>query len=308
MANVKCPVCAHPGSSEYLRVPGFHSPDRAEYSLRRCGGCGLIILDPRPGAEQLLSLNNDHFSAPSPGPGRMSRYPRLRRLWHSFSGEYLARFLAEASGRVLDVGCGFGSLMAELRAKGCRPSGLDPNPAACVCCRDSGLDVICAPLENTGIATGSFDGAVMWHSIEHLPDPAAALAEIARVLKPGGVLTVYCPNAESYAASFFGACWQGWDPPFHLWHFTAGVLRRLAERNGFKTISVSTATPEFFSLQSLARVRTAAPGTRLAALPPGLLRSLPARIALMAVLRVLDAAMPRRGECIRARFIKEGRS
>jgi SAM-dependent methyltransferase len=264
------------------------------------------MLDPRPEPQELLRLNAAHFSAPPAGLSRISRYPRLRRLWHSFSGEYLARFLSESGGRVLDVGCGFGSLMEEMRATGCVPSGLDPSPEACGHCRSRGFEVICAPLENTGIAAASYDGAVMWHSIEHLPDPRAALAEIVRVLKPGGTLTVYCPNAGSYAAAFFGACWQGWDPPFHLWHFTPVALKRLVEESGFETIDINTATPEFFSLQSLARVRTLTPGSLLGRLPAGFMRSLPVRMALMAFMRVLDAAMPLRGECIRARFIIRG--
>jgi len=261
------------------------------------------MLDPRPSTEELLRLTILHFSPPESFHGGMSRYPRLRRLWHALSGEYLAQFLADSRGRVLDAGCGFGGLMEELRASGCEPTGIDPNPDACAYCRSRGFPVICGPLERTALPDKSFDGAVLWHVIEHLPDPRVALTEIARLLKPGGTLTVYCPNAGSYAASFFGTCWQGWDPPFHLFGFTPDTLGRLMSGSGFERVSMSTASAEYFSLHSIAYLRTARPGHILARIPPSFLRSLPGRMVLMVIMRALDAVMPGRGECIRARFI-----
>lgn len=300
--NVECPVCAQTRWRAYMQIKGFHHP--VDYSLHRCDGCGLIMLDPRPSMEELLCLSNSHFSAPAASLSRMSRYPHLRRIWHSFSGEYLAEFLSFSRGRVLEVGCGFGGLMDELIAAGCDAVGVEPNPDACDHCRSRGLNVTCGVFEQTGLPDASFDGAVLWHVIEHLPDPRAALAEIARLLKPGGTLTIYCPNAQSYAASFFGACWQGWDPPFHLFNFTTATLARLVRENGFDTVSMRTASAEYVSLQSIANIRTARAGHLLRRIPPGFLRSLPGRVALMLLMRVFDAIMPQRGECIRARFVR----
>lgn len=302
MHNIPCPVCSSLIRSQYMRVPAFHQSDRTEYLLCRCGTCGLIILDPRPSKEELMRLTREHFSA-SPPISFMSRYPRLRRLWNAFSGEFLAEFLSFSKGRVLDAGCGFGSLMDELAAAGCEPVGIEPNPDACEHCGKRGLNVICGVFERTGLPSASFDGAVLWHVIEHLPDPRAALAEIARLLKPGGALTIYCPNAQSYLASFFGGEWQGWDPPYHLLGFTPITLRRLVEESGFKIISMNTSSPEFFSIQSLARTRKVTPESFLARVPPRLVRSLPVRIVMMVLFRILDAVMPQRGECIRARLV-----
>lgn len=302
--NLECPVCSQTSRSAYVQIKGFHHP--VNYSLRRCDGCGLIMLDPRPPLEELLRLNLSHFSAPAASLSRMSRYPRLRSIWHSFSGEYLAEFLSFSRGRVLDVGCGFGGLMDELIAAGCDPVGIEPNPIACDHCRSRGLNVVRGVFERTGLPAASFDGAVLWHVIEHLPDPRAALAEIAGLLKPGGTLTIYCPNAQSYATSFFGACWQGWDPPFHLFGFTPATLLRLMAENGFEAVSMHTATTEYLSLQSIAHIRTARPGHILGRIPPGFLRSLAGRMVLMLLMRVLDAVMPQRGECIRARFVLRG--
>ncbi|MFA6434225.1 MAG: class I SAM-dependent methyltransferase [Elusimicrobiales bacterium] len=306
MNSAECPVCRHPAASAYMRVRGFQAPEAAEYSLVRCGGCGLIRLSPRPSTDELLRLNRSHFSAPSARLSVISRYSRLRRLYHSFSGEYLAEFLAGSRGRILDAGCGFGGLMEELRACGCEPAGIEPNPEACAHCRSRGFPVSCAPLERTGLPAGSFDGAVLWHVLEHLPDPRAALAEISRLLKPGGTLTVYCPNIRSYAAEFFGASWQGLDPPFHLLHFTPETLERLMRESGFEPVYIRTSSADYFLPHSLAHLRAARPGDLPGRLPPAFLRSLPGRMLLMTLMRALDAVMPRRGECIRARFVLRG--
>ncbi|MGU3544070.1 class I SAM-dependent methyltransferase [Methylobacterium sp. A52T] len=109
-----------------------------------------------------------------------------------------------AGKRVVDIGCGPGTLARRLVDAGARVTGIDPGTAALARARDA------VPEARFEAATGealpfpdaSFDGAVMLNSLHHVPDPAAALAEAARVLVPGGLLVVVEPLAEG---SFFDA-------------------------------------------------------------------------------------------------------
>jgi ubiquinone/menaquinone biosynthesis C-methylase UbiE len=109
-----------------------------------------------------------------------------------------------AGKRVVDIGCGPGTLARRLVDAGARVTGIDPGAAALARARDA------VPEARFEAATGealpfpdaSFDGAVMLNSLHHVPDPAAALAEAARVLAPGGLLVVVEPLAEG---SFFDA-------------------------------------------------------------------------------------------------------
>jgi SAM-dependent methyltransferase len=75
--------------------------------------------------------------------------------------------------------------------------------------------------------------AVLFHVLEHLPDPAALLREVGRVLGPGGDLVILVPNAASLQARVLGPRWLGWDPPRHLVHFTPQRLKTLLRQCGF---------------------------------------------------------------------------
>lgn len=94
--------------------------------------------------------------------------------------------------RVLDAGCGSGPLSEALRAKGAIVTGFDASPAMVALARqrlgeDADLQVadISLPLP---FADGAFDDVVVSLVLHYLQDWTAPLAELRRVLKPGGRL------------------------------------------------------------------------------------------------------------------------
>jgi ubiquinone/menaquinone biosynthesis C-methylase UbiE len=104
----------------------------------------------------------------------------------------LSLFAEVVRGPVLDVGCGTGFATAELARLGVAVSGVDLSPGM--------LDVARRQLPELTFevgsmlalphADGAFGGVVAWYSTIHVPDPdlPTALAELARVLRPGGHL------------------------------------------------------------------------------------------------------------------------
>jgi SAM-dependent methyltransferase len=78
-----------------------------------------------------------------------------------------------------------------------------------------------------------FDEVILWHVLEHLPDPRETLQEIRRIVRPGGRLVVAVPNFSSFQAKWAGAAWFHLDLPRHLFHFPLETLRRLIEECGF---------------------------------------------------------------------------
>ncbi|HJS72555.1 MAG TPA: class I SAM-dependent methyltransferase [Acidimicrobiia bacterium] len=93
--------------------------------------------------------------------------------------------------RVLEVGCGQGHLTKALLERGVDIIGIDANPQAA---EVAGTDRVRHMLaEDLDFDDASFDYIVSVHAIEHIPPLEAALAEMARVLEPGGTAVFIYP-------------------------------------------------------------------------------------------------------------------
>jgi SAM-dependent methyltransferase len=97
-----------------------------------------------------------------------------------------------AGSRVLDVGCGSGELLEHLAALGAVPFGVDPAPAMAARARERvpGADVREAGFDELPFDDGAFDAVVAVNSLQFAEDTLAALAEAARVLRPGGAVGI----------------------------------------------------------------------------------------------------------------------
>lgn len=140
---------------------------------------------------------------------------------------YLRRILAEGTAflgefspwhdvaglRVLDVGCGLGARTVALASSGAAEVvGIDTDAEKLRWARTlasaEGVDNVGFVLQSAcrlAVAGGRFDIAILTDVVEHLDDPAAALAECARVLRPGGrVLVAFPPYLSPWGAHLFG--------------------------------------------------------------------------------------------------------
>ena len=103
--------------------------------------------------------------------------------------------------RLLEIGCSSGYLTSHFLGKAERVCGLDMNLPALGCAtrRHPNVPFVCGSAEHLPFADDSFDVIVMLEVIEHTCSDAAALAEIRRVLKVGGVLILSTPNSGLFA-------------------------------------------------------------------------------------------------------------
>ncbi|MBN2038029.1 MAG: class I SAM-dependent methyltransferase [Chitinispirillaceae bacterium] len=309
--RVVCDLCGGSECVPYLKPVSIITPLYDECRIVMCSGCGLLYTNPRPTREGIAQCYDGYYSARVPvvaahAVARKVKANRpLRTLWHLFCGQYLSEVLAKTHGNVLDVGCGTGELLEELRQKGCETHGVEFNPASVHVCIKKGLDVRCGNFTDTDFQNDFFDTVIFWHVLEHLPSPRKALKKALHILKPGGTLFIYSPNAKSYLARVFGIHWYAWQLPFHFFHFDVRSIQRVAGECGFDFIKIRAISPEYFVAHSL---RMALSGTKSALrrffYRPKLYHSLPFRLTIAFILRLADTCFPLRGECLRVELRK----
>ena len=140
---------------------------------------------------------------------------------------------------VLDVGCATGALLAFLRDRGWRVTGVEISPCAEYAHKERNLDIRNLPLEENNFPSGCFDAVLASHLIEHLNDPRSFLTETHRVLKNGGRVFITTPNISGFQARLYGGRWRSaiFD---HLYLFSVRTLTNLLKSAGFKIEKVST--------------------------------------------------------------------
>ncbi len=190
----------------------------------RCAICGAGTTLPTP-TDAELGRAYAGWYRPAGGRFQFGLDAFFRR-----SRSRLARRLDRVAppGTVLDVGSGAGTLLDALHAAGRDALGLELD--------SSREDVRAAEIEEVD---GDWAAVVFWHSLEHLPHPAAALEHAARLLVPGGVVVIAVPNFDSLQARLFGTRWLALDMPRHLVHLPACALVERIRALGFEPIRVS---------------------------------------------------------------------
>lgn len=137
--------------------------------------------------------------------------------------------------RVLDLGCRSGALTRHI-LEGNELVGLDVDAAALAKASDLGIEPVQANVEKPlPFEDASFDAVVAGELFEHLQFPDALVAEIARVLRPGGVLVGSVPNAfrlQGRLRFLLGRAPE--DDPTHLQMFSPAAMRDLL--GGFENV------------------------------------------------------------------------
>jgi SAM-dependent methyltransferase len=175
-----------------------------------------------------------------------------RRAETDFPLKYLP---LEKRGRLLDVGCGRGALLATMQSFGWRAEGIDLDPIVVAAARSKGLEVRAGSLLEQKLPDASFDAVVMGHRIEQVQHPLALLQEARRILKPGSRLVIATPNAACLGHRILREEWQFLDPPRHLQVFTPRALKRLVVAAGFQGLRVRTEVRTAAAMLPLVRAR-----------------------------------------------------
>jgi SAM-dependent methyltransferase len=211
-----------------------------------CGKCGTLFVNPRPSLAVLDwfyrgSLNYAYWNKvvfPSSEQARRERImvPRANQVLE-ICNQFRVR-----TGSLLEVGAGFGTFCQELQSRNLfkRIVAVEPTPDLANTCRNKGIETIELPIEKILFeASDLFDVIVNFEVIEHLFSPRSFLDQIRKVLRPGGLLILSCPNGEGFDIKTLCAISDTIDHE-HLNYFNARSISIMAEASRFQVLDIFT--------------------------------------------------------------------
>lgn len=213
-------------------LDGIFRPMAGLERIVRCQRCGLIYVNPRLApAPGLCSYSAEEESA----------YFQATKAARKISNSLLLQqieLLVGGAGRLLDVGCGDGLLLTQAQSRGWESWGLEVSAAlvAQIHARHDLKHVYHGTLGAAAYPSAFFDAVLLVNVIEHLRDPAGTLAEVARVVRPGGIVAVHTPNAGGLEARWRGPAWHHFEPLEHFYYFDRNTLGQLLEKSGLEVV------------------------------------------------------------------------
>ncbi|MDQ4068247.1 MAG: class I SAM-dependent methyltransferase [Actinomycetota bacterium] len=253
-SRTHCPACYEPGAltlaactvfSRFEHFPAGSvsiSPDvEAARRLLVCQACALWYFSLVPTPETISRLLDR--------PGLPNRWSAgARRGTFGRAHRALAAYLLDG-GRILDVGAHTGGFLSTLGPHWDK-TAIEPMTQS-----EEIPDtvVLRAFLEDADLAPASFDCITAFDVLEHLHDPAQAIAQLAHALRPGGILVLETGTSDSAAARRLRGGWYYLNYLEHHQAFNRRAVASLLERKGFEVLEVQRVFHKSFPLQTKVR-------------------------------------------------------
>lgn len=231
-----CPVCNAPAIGHRLTAEDYtvsHQP----FEIWECDNCHLRFTQHIPDAVSIGAFYQSeayvsHTDTKEGIINKLYHFIRKRTLKGKLALMRSATGLQKGS--ILDIGAGTGAFANTMQQAGWTVTALEPDEATRQRAKELyGLTL--QPVESLfQLSTAQFDAITMWHVLEHVHDLHGYVAQLKRLLKPGGRLFIAVPNYTSHDAAVYKQYWAAYDVPRHLYHFSPLSMQQLLQQYGLK--------------------------------------------------------------------------
>lgn len=230
-----CPAC---GDTE--PISQF---DKMGFSYVQCGKCETLFVSPRPAYKDLMKI---YVDSPSTRFWVNNFFLPMAEVRREKIFKPRAEFIAESfpeirSGRMADIGGGFGLFLEELKKLWPESDivAIEPSVDMAKICRGKGLKVLESTLEDVD-PEERFDLMTAFELVEHLHDPLPFVEKLYSLLKPGGYLFLTTLNGLGFDIQILWERAKSVFPPPHLNFFNPRSMETLLVRKGFKIVEIAT--------------------------------------------------------------------
>lgn len=232
--NIDCNLCG--GNKTKTLFP------RVDSYIVQCKECGLVYQNPRfPEEEILKQIISDGIEV-----------QHKKTVWYDSKIKLFKKNLKRIErhsprGKLLDVGCGYGTFLKMAEDSGWQVQGVEVSTSASNYAKDKlGLNIFKGVLKGAGFPDNYFDAVTLWGVLGTLYNPTEELKQVKKVLKEGGLIALRLNNAVFHISIHRFFRYLG-NPDkklnlkptiFHLYSFSPKTIRKILEKTGFVAIKV----------------------------------------------------------------------
>ncbi len=231
-----CPVC-HSDQISFLFAVKDYTVSKADFPVWHCGQCTARFTQDIPDQVSIGAYyaSQDYISHSDTREGLINKlYHWVRKNTLRSKRKLVVTETQVQKGEILDIGCGTGAFLNEMKNAGWNITGLEPDAIAR---QKAGELYSITPQPSSDLfelKSGSYQAITMWHVLEHVHDLHPYLQQLEKLLAPGGCIFIAVPNYTSADASHYQQYWAAYDVPRHLYHFSPASMKPLMEKYGLQ--------------------------------------------------------------------------
>ncbi|MDQ7799273.1 MAG: class I SAM-dependent methyltransferase [Candidatus Edwardsbacteria bacterium] len=254
MIKMKCRICQNDVANMVYMVRDRMYTNGDKYKYFQCAECQCLqIADIPKDIYDKYSSNYYSFSLDQIKRGRnqiFKYFVNIRDSYTVFRKNILGLLLSElfpndrlgflahikltVNSSILDIGCGSGAILHELKDLGfTNILGIDPFIEKDINYKNN-LKII---KSNISAISGKWDVIIFNHSLEHICDPFAELNKAKALLADKGIIIIRTPLADSYAMNKYSVDWVQIDAPRHFHIFSIKSINILSKKVGMAVLS-----------------------------------------------------------------------
>lgn len=274
-----CPVCGSDNIEVVFSATDF-TVSKESFVVTRCNECTAMFTQDVPPVEEIVKYyaSENYVSHSDTQKGIINRlYHRVRKVTLAEKRKLVTKETGLQQGYILDIGCGTGAFLNEMKHAQWDITGLEPDGTAR---RNAAKNYNIHPLESDELfklPNGKFDAITLWHVLEHVHDLHQYVKRIKEVLAKNGVLFIAVPNYTSLDAASYKEHWAAYDVPRHLYHFSPKSMEVLMKSHGMEIRRMQPMWYDAFYVSMLSEENKTGKSNLISAFTQGLRSNLKAR-------------------------------